>query len=241
MSTLSKVDASTAKLGGEPRVPRTQRSIWGLPIRWPAALRLLSFDLAWAKLLDPVPDTLQVRIIDYVGLPGGSKREATLEFNLPDVFVADTYFFGRAGRIELDFSNLFDDVSNEPFTQIEDVWVELGPIAESFGPPMNTFAIDNVSINHAIGPTGDYNRNGVVDAADYVVWRKNMNTTNALPNDLIGGTIGPAHYDQWRAHFGQTAGTGSSTVANAAVPEPSTLVMLVLAAVGVCSRRRRAA
>ena len=45
----------------------------------------------------------------------------------------------------------------------------------------------------------------------------------------------------WRTHFGQTAGSGSSTVANAAVPEPSTLVMLVLAAAGVCSRRRRAA
>ena len=42
-------------------------------------------------------------------------------------------------------------------------------------------------------------------------------------------------------HFGQTAGGGSSTVANATVPEPSTLVLLVLAATGVCSRRRRAA
>ena len=77
------------------------------------------------------------------------------------------------------------------------------------------------------GVPGDFNSNGVVDAADYVVWRKTDGT--------------PAGYNAWRTHFGQTAGSGSSTVANAAVPEPSTLVMLVLAAAGVCSRRRRAA
>ena len=53
--------------------------------------------------------------------------------------------------------------------------------------------------------TGDYNNNGVVDAADYVVWRNNQGTSNALPNDPIGGMIGAAQYNQWRAHFGQTA------------------------------------
>ena len=36
---------------------------------------------------------------------------------------------------------------------------------------------------------GDYNHNGIVDAADYVVWRKNVGTSTALPNDLIGGTL----------------------------------------------------
>ena len=39
---------------------------------------------------------------------------------------------------------------------------------------------------------GDFNNNGVVDAADYVAWRK---TDGA-----------PAGYNLWRAHFGQTAG-----------------------------------
>ena len=54
-----------------------------------------------------------------------------------------------------------------------------------------------------------------------------------------GGT--QAGYNTWRANFGQPSGSGSVASANAAVPEPSTLVMLVLAAVGVCSRRRWAA
>ena len=67
---------------------------------------------------------------------------------------------------------------------------------------------------------GDFNNDGTVDAADYVVWRKTDGTQ--------------AGYNTWRTHFGQTAGSGSGAGANAAVPEPSTLVMLILAAAGVC-------
>ncbi len=52
--------------------------------------------------------------------------------------------------------------------------------------------------------SGDYNNNGVVDAADYAVWRKNQNTTRDLPNDPIGGTIGTAQFNQWRAQFGKS-------------------------------------
>lgn len=90
---------------------------------------------------------------------------------------------------------------------------------------------------------GDFNGNGVVDSADYVVWRDNQGTANLLLNDPTGGSIGTAQYDQWRTHFGQTDGSGSggSAIANSAVPEPSTLLMLVLAAAAVRSSRSRAA
>ncbi len=77
---------------------------------------------------------------------------------------------------------------------------------------------------------GDYNHNGVVDAADYVVWRKGLGTTYTQ-----------ADYDVWRAHFGQTAGSGAGASANAAVPEPATLVLLILVSAVVSTRRRRAA
>jgi hypothetical protein len=75
---------------------------------------------------------------------------------------------------------------------------------------------------------GDYNLNGTVDAADYVVWRNNPGEfpTNA--------------YTTWRANYGQTA--GSAIIApNAAVPEPSTTVMLLSVAAALRLRRRRAA
>jgi hypothetical protein len=38
------------------------------------------------------------------------------------------------------------------------------------------------------GLAGDFNSNGVVDAADFPVWRKNVGTNNPLPNNLINGT-----------------------------------------------------
>ena len=74
---------------------------------------------------------------------------------------------------------------------------------------------------------GDYNNNGTVDAADYVVWRKTNGT--------------PAGYNLWRANFGQTAGSGAGANASAAVPEPATLVLLIFAAAGWCLWRRRIA
>jgi Low-density lipoprotein receptor repeat class B/PEP-CTERM motif len=75
---------------------------------------------------------------------------------------------------------------------------------------------------------GDYNQNGTVDAADYVMWRKNP--------DAFGGD--PAGYDTWRAQFGQTAGSGAEFNPNVAVPEPSTLLMLVAGILTMRFRQR---
>jgi hypothetical protein len=80
---------------------------------------------------------------------------------------------------------------------------------------------------------GDFNGDGHVDAADYVTWRKGLGTTYTQ-----------ADYDVWRAHFGQSApgaGSGSGVSTNADVPEPATLVLLMLAVIGWCFRRGRAA
>jgi probable HAF family extracellular repeat protein len=74
---------------------------------------------------------------------------------------------------------------------------------------------------------GDFNGDGTVDAADYVVWRKGLGTTYTQSD-----------YTVWRAHFGQTAGNGASTIENAAIPEPATLALLILAAVSIPLRRR---
>jgi hypothetical protein len=91
------------------------------------------------------------------------------------------------------------------------------------------------------GVAGDFNDDGTVDAADYVVWRKNLGTTNALPNDdQLGTPIGPSHLSLWRANFGESSpGGGSGT---AAAPEPSAFVLLSLASIciGLFGRRRGA-
>ena len=76
--------------------------------------------------------------------------------------------------------------------------------------------------------TGDFNLNGTVDAADYVVWRKG-----------VGVAPTPANYNLWRTHFGETFGNGSGATANVTVPEPATLVMLIMAAAASIPLRRR--
>lgn len=55
-------------------------------------------------------------------------------------------------------------------------------------------------------PPGDYNRNGSVDAADYVVWRKGSSTEHHQPYSGADGN-GNGHVDQsdlqlWRINFG---------------------------------------
>jgi hypothetical protein len=87
---------------------------------------------------------------------------------------------------------------------------------------------------------GDYNQNGIVDAADYVVWRKKSGSGTSLPNDDSPG-VGPDDYTRWRSHFGQAgggsgAGSGLFTVSN--VPEPSSLGLLLAAFILGGARRR---
>lgn len=85
-------------------------------------------------------------------------------------------------------------------------------ILEEHGVAAN-FAVDNIYWDSPVSTiAGDYNNDGKVDAADYVVWRNNPSA--------FGGTSG---YNTWRTHFGATASTGSSF---AAIPEPSVLFFL---------------
>ena len=80
------------------------------------------------------------------------------------------------------------------------------------------------------GILGDYNGNGVVDAADYTVWRDTLGSTASLASDGSGnGVVDAADYTLWKTNF--TA--GSASAAQAAVPEP-TAGMLVLAALIAC-------
>ena len=79
---------------------------------------------------------------------------------------------------------------------------------------------------------GDFNDNGVVDAADYTVWR-----------DGLGSIYTQADYAIWKAHFGETSGSGSAgaSPSHAAVPEPADALLLVLGVAAGIWRGRRIA
>lgn len=85
------------------------------------------------------------------------------------------------------------------------------------------------------GVPGDYNGNGTVDAADYVLWRDGGPLQNEVDTP---GTVNAADYDAWRARFGNTSGSGSS-LGSAAVPEPTVAILALLGLVGLSAARRR--
>ncbi|MEX2171045.1 MAG: PEP-CTERM sorting domain-containing protein [Pirellulales bacterium] len=73
---------------------------------------------------------------------------------------------------------------------------------------------------------GDFNGNGIVDAADYTVWR-----------DGLGGAFDQQDYGQWKQNFGATSGATGSASEHTAVPEPATLGLLMLAIFGMLLSR----
>jgi hypothetical protein len=86
---------------------------------------------------------------------------------------------------------------------------------------------------------GDYNDNGRVDAADYVVWRKNLNTANTIPNDTTPNWVMDDDYAVWRANFGRAAGSAAG-LGSVAAPEPNSLTVLFLGVVMLWCPGRRA-
>ena len=63
--------------------------------------------------------------------------------------------------------------------------------------------LDNlVVINNDLSPglEGDYNNNGTVDAADYVLWRNGGPLQNEVDTP---GTVNAADYTEWRGSLWQ--------------------------------------
>lgn len=70
-----------------------------------------------------------------------------------------------------------------------------------------------ISATSEVVLAGDFNADGRVDPADYTVWR-----------DGLGSTYTQSHYDEWKSHYGQSAGGVT------AVPEPASCATLLLGA-----------
>lgn len=95
----------------------------------------------------------------------------------------------------------------------------------------NTVTINSVRVLNL--SAGDYNRDGIVNTADYAVWKADFGSTtkrDADGND--DGVVNAADYVIYRNTFGQTTvpGSGSGDLSVGAVPEPASLGLLVVAA-----------
>ena len=97
---------------------------------------------------------------------------------------------------------------------------------------LGTIYIDDISAAIVAAPVlaGDYNENGVVDAADYVVWRDSIGATGTglAADGNHDNTITQLDYDIWKANFGATidGGDAGSAEQHAAVPEPSAMLFV---------------
>lgn len=74
-----------------------------------------------------------------------------------------------------------------------------------------------------VGLPGDFNFDGMVDAADYTVWR-----------DGLGAGYTSSDYHVWRDNYGAT----SPIIAATTTPEPAALALGALACLAIAARRR---
>jgi cytochrome c peroxidase len=90
---------------------------------------------------------------------------------------------------------------------------------------------------------GDYNGDGTVDTDDYVVWKTNFGDISLLTADGNGdGRVDAADYTFWRDNMGGSwldlAYGGGNGAASLGVPEPASL-MLLLVGTSFCATLRR--
>lgn len=90
---------------------------------------------------------------------------------------------------------------------------------------------------------GDYNNDGVVDLADYTVFRDALGEpATALPhNNIDPGPIGEAHFNTWLTYYGMNSPTLGAGVIQAEVPEPASIRLLACAVLGLAVVARNAA
>ncbi len=88
---------------------------------------------------------------------------------------------------------------------------------------------------------GDYNFDGVVDAADYTVWRDSFGQLGTgLAADGNGdGEVDAADYAIWTSNYGSTSGPSSSASNSQAVPEPSASIIMLVSLLTTLSTPRR--
>jgi fibronectin-binding autotransporter adhesin len=155
----------------------------------------------------------------------------TLSINntyLPDA--ADVYLAtGALFTLNFTGSDTIRSLFIDGIGQVTGTWGGTGSGAAHITSLITSTGLLNVTT--ATSLPGDYNNDGKVNAADYVMWRKNPGA--------FGGD--PAGYNTWRANFGAGGAGAGSSLGTGAVPEPTTL-LLSLVMVGsmlVAGRRQR--
>ena len=79
---------------------------------------------------------------------------------------------------------------------------------------------------------GDYNQDGIVNSADYTIWRDTFGSAVASGTGADGngnGTVDSGDYTIWKSFFGRSVGGSGSSSVSGGVPEPAILGMVAVA------------
>ncbi|HEX2477234.1 MAG TPA: hypothetical protein VHK01_20935 [Lacipirellulaceae bacterium] len=165
----------------------------------------------------------------------------------PDFTLPSTSFFSTGNDTISLFQ--FGPIDSKSFTSVPTD----GVMSRHFNPANGQTSLDtnnptnyagatgSVNLGAPVTPTGDYNGNNVVDAADYVVWRETFGQNVSQGTGADGdqsSIIDAGDYNFWRMRFG-TVVAGSSVGTGSGVPEPTTAAILLgaLAVAGIRPKR----
>ncbi|MGL4511459.1 MAG: hypothetical protein ACRCT8_00070 [Lacipirellulaceae bacterium] len=168
---------------------------------------------------------IDVMNANYFTTPGGTNKT----WVLGDVASIDPLYAVNAADVNL--------VNRVDLDATAAAWVALGQAKPTSGQLSSrysgTFLTDVTAAFAAVGIVGDYNRDGVVNAADYTVWRDTLGSTSDLRADGdLNGSIGSNDYTVWRNRYGATSST------SVAVPEPGGVLLVAAGFVSLGARHR---
>lgn len=155
----------------------------------------------------------------------------TLSVNIAYLANAADVYLASGSIFNLSFSgaDIIDSLFINGVSQAAGTWGSLTSTASHKSSLITGSGLLQVSTY--VATQGDFNNDGKVDTGDYITWRKNNGTSNALANDNgLGTPIGQSHYNLWRAVYGSLPGSGSGSAFEDAqsVPEPGGLALVCL-------------
>lgn len=197
------------------------------PVTWQVSLSTTGNDVFWAS-----PTAIDLAYPEYDWSFEITKLNANVFILgnrdlLPNL--ESTSGAGTAGQLPI---LLYDDLIDEPITG-SSAHIKIEVDAQGLGRGSGTDImlgsvlglpirrVDFEATIHVIGiPTGDYDRNGLVQLADYSLWENSLGSTTELSADgNRNGVVDAADYTLWRDNF--AGGAASGGFGAIAVPEPA--------------------
>lgn len=168
------------------------------------------------------------------GTPGDTSDDQITNWTSIDDLLNGTALGFRNGTRVDAAGNLYISSNNGERVQI------YSPGGAVIATTSNNAALTDGAFSKAVGTLapGDYNQDGVVNAADYTLWRDTLNDTVTAGTGADGdgdGVIGIGDYTVWADNFGAM----TTFQVTGSVPEPSAVVItLLVSAAGLATRRK---